>query len=300
MPESKKIRVVTHSSSFHTDDVFAVATTLLYLEKQGKQAEVIRSRDKEVINSGNYVMDVGDVYNPEINRFDHHQYGGAGVRENGIPYASFGLVWKKFGEELCGSKKISEEIDIEIVQPIDGPDNGYGFMKSSIPGVFSFDIGLLTFLFTPTWKEKNADLYQIFMKLVSHAKVILERRIKVGQDDLEAEKIVIDTYNRSQDKRLIITEEGYPWESVLNSFPEPLFVIYENRDKNWTIKAVRSEQNSFDLRKKLPENWAGKRDLELEKITHVSGANFCHMKRFMAVNKTKEGILKMAEIALGE
>jgi uncharacterized UPF0160 family protein len=43
------------------------------------------------------ILDVGDIYNPDQFRFDHHQAGGAGKRENDISYASCGLIWKHFG-----------------------------------------------------------------------------------------------------------------------------------------------------------------------------------------------------------
>ena len=43
----KKITIVTHSSSFHTDDIFAVATLLIALGED-KNIEIIRSREKEV------------------------------------------------------------------------------------------------------------------------------------------------------------------------------------------------------------------------------------------------------------
>jgi len=50
----------------------------------------------------------------------------------------------------------------------------------------------------------------------------------------------------------------------------------------------------------LPKSWAGKRDRELEKITGVAGAIFCHRNLFLAVAKTKEAILQLAELALKE
>jgi uncharacterized UPF0160 family protein len=91
MDGNKKVKIVTHSSEFHADDVLAVAVVCLYLDKKGANYEIIRSREKDLINKGDYVLDVGGVYDISKNRFDHHQIGGAGVRENGIPYAAFGL-----------------------------------------------------------------------------------------------------------------------------------------------------------------------------------------------------------------
>ena len=43
------------------------------------------------MDSADIVIDVGGQYDPDAGRFDHHQRGGAGERENGIPYSSFGL-----------------------------------------------------------------------------------------------------------------------------------------------------------------------------------------------------------------
>src|SRR3989344_6430775 len=98
-------KLITHNGSFHADDIFAAATFILYLERtnndfsaQGGPAlgwEIIRTRDEEIIKSGDYVFDVGGVYDEVENRFDHHQKGGAGQRppppEGGaVGYASFG------------------------------------------------------------------------------------------------------------------------------------------------------------------------------------------------------------------
>ncbi len=294
----KEINIVTHNSGFHTDDIFAVATLLLVLGEDN--VKITRSRDMDVIKSADYVVDVGGIHSEDTNRFDHHQEGGAGKRENGIPYASFGLVWKKFGEQLTGSVEVKERIDRVIVQPIDANDNGVQFLESKVPDLRPFDIGFITHLYYPTWKEDLLGMDSIFLKLVAEAKAFLTRVIKVQQDGLEAQKLVLDAYNSSTDKRIVILENSrYPWEEVLHKFPEVLYVIYKNMNTDtWTVKGLRKNLFAYDTRKRLPESWAGKMDSELEKITGVPGSVFCHNARFMAVNKTKEGILKMAEIAL--
>jgi uncharacterized UPF0160 family protein len=107
---NKQIKVISHGSGFHTDDIFAVATILLVLGEKD-DVSVIRTRDMEIIKTGDYVVDVGGVHDESTNRFDHHQFGGAGKRENGIPYASFGLVWNKFGKDLVGSEDGANRID---------------------------------------------------------------------------------------------------------------------------------------------------------------------------------------------
>ena len=82
------MKIITHSGSFQADDIFAVAILLLAVG----ESEVVRTRDKDQIALADYVVDVGMIYDPAQNRFDHHQPGGAGERPNGIPHASSGLV----------------------------------------------------------------------------------------------------------------------------------------------------------------------------------------------------------------
>lgn len=294
----KEINIITHNSGFHTDDIFAVATLLLVLGDQN--VKITRTRDMEVISSGDYVVDVGGINDSVKNRFDHHQEGGAGKRENGVPFASFGLVWEKFGEQLSGSLEVKEKIDRMIVQPVDANDNGFQFLETKVPGLRPLDIGLVTSLFYPTWKEDVTDMDSIFLKLVPVAKTFLSRAIESSRDGFEAQKHVMDAYNNSSDKRVIILDSSrYPWEEAFSKLPEVLYVVYKNMNADtWTIKGTRDNLFSYNTRKKLPEAWAGKTDSELESITGVPGSVFCHNARFMAVNKTKEGILKMAEIAL--
>ena len=80
------------------------------------------------------IVDVGHVYDAENLIFDHHQRNFAHKRESGIPYASFGLVWKQYGKLLCRSAEASKYIDSVIVQAIDADDNGMIFMNPKLMG----------------------------------------------------------------------------------------------------------------------------------------------------------------------
>src|SRR3989344_4225767 len=98
-----KTVVVTHDGSFHADELFACATLSIWAEKEGRRIKIIRTRNQEIIEKADIVVDVGMQYDPSKNRFDHHQKGGAGRRAESpeISYASFGLVWKHYGEKIC-------------------------------------------------------------------------------------------------------------------------------------------------------------------------------------------------------
>ena len=299
-------KLVTHNGSFHTDDIFAAATLEMYLEKQGESFEVIRTRDEEIIKNADYVFDVGGIYNAEENRFDHHQKGGAGGRAkgdggNGIEYASFGLVWKKFGAELCGSQKAADLIDQKLVAPIDAHDNGIDLVENK-NAISPYFIQQAFLAMQPTWREEDTTDDEVFLKSVEIAKIILSREIIQAQDGVRAEEIVMSVYKNTQDKRIIILDKYYPFEYILQNFPEPLFVICPSRtikDK-WSAKAVREDPKTFKNRKDFPVSWAGLRDEEMAKVSGVPDAIFCHRALFLAVAKSKEGATKLAELALLE
>jgi len=292
------MKIATHSGGFHPDDIFAVATILLFTKE--KKAEIVRTRDPKLIDSADYVVDVGGVYDPSKRKFDHHMPLGAGERQNGVPYASFGLVWKEFGENLCGSKKIAEEIDKLIVAQTDALDCGVGEKKPIVDEVYAYDLSKMVMAMDPTWREKKYDTDKAFLKLVSWAQKILKREIKVAKDTDKGQKIVEKAYKKASDKRIVVMEEALPYEFVLNKYPEPLLVVFPNSEGDWRAKAVRDDPRSFVDRVNFPESWAGLRSEELARVSGVSDAIFCHNKRFMSVAKTREGAIKLAKIAIGE
>lgn len=299
MKKSNK-KLVTHDGSFHTDDIFACATLSLMLDKKQEPFTIIRTRDEEIINSGDYVFDVGGIYNAKLDRFDHHQVGGAGRRENGIEYAAFGLVWKKFGIKICGSQKILDAVDLRLVVSIDAFDNGIDLYKNNFGNIFPYTINDVMSIFSRTALEDD-DKDGQFLKALVWAKEILEREIKKASDQTEITRIIRSFYDKSKDKRLIVIDKPKVsrfeiWEA-LQEFPEPLFVVYGDKE-DWSVVAMRGEMNTFGNRKNLPKPWAGLRDEELQNVSGVRDAKFCHRNLFMAVAESKEGAIKLAQIAV--
>lgn len=306
----KSIKLVTHDGSFHTDDIFAASALSIYLANMGEIFEIIRTRDKEIIENGDYVFDVGGIYNAELNRFDHHQVGGAGGRtipsgvegEKVIPYSSFGLVWQKFGIEIAGRKEVADFIERKLVMPVDANDNGIDLYKNNFPNILPFTLQDVFSIFSPTALEDMKKDKQ-FVKALVWAKEILQREIKKANDKIEITKIIKNFYEKAKDKRLIVVDKPkvsrYEIWDALQDFPEPLFVVYGDNE-DWSVVAMRKEQNSFGNRKNFPALWAGLKAQELQNITRVQDAVFCHNNLFLSVAKSKEGAIKLAELALLE
>jgi uncharacterized UPF0160 family protein len=296
----KRKILVTHNGTFHADDLFAAAT--LSILNKGN-ITIIRTRDPKIILTGDYVFDVGGQYDG-IRFFDHHQKGGAGQRENGIPYSSFGLVWKEFGEQICDSKEIAELIDKKIVCSIDAHDNGLDIIKPIYKDIFPYMADQIFLIYKPTWKEKIKDINLVFSEQIKNVEQILLREIEVAKSDIEAINIMMDVYNKSKDKRIIIVDNDFPrylYQDTLSRLEEPVYVVLPSGHSNsWKVEAIRISPDTMENRKRFPESWCGffVGDLKIKEVTGVNEASFSHKAGFLIIAESKEGAIKLAEKAI--
>ena len=291
----KRYTVAVHNGRFHADDVFAYATLRILLDGQCK---IVRTRDEKIIQAADYVIDVGGIHDPTTKRFDHHQMGGAGIRQNGVPYAAFGLVWKEYGQALTGSASVAQRIEQKLVCSIDAGDNGVETYASVSDVLFPFTIQAAFGSFMPTWKHPAVTKDQ-FLSAVKIAESILRREILQAKDFFEAEGHIQAIYEKTEDRRILVLDRMYPWEEITVKYPEPLFVVASRDGSNWKAEGVLVGKG-FARRIYFPQAWAGLRDEELEEASGVPGAVFCHNGRFIATAKTKKAALALAKLALNE
>lgn len=297
---SQSIMLVTHNGAFHADEVFAIAVLKMIY---GERLHVVRTRDEDVVAQADMVVDVGMVYDYDTYRFDHHQQDGAGVRStNGIPYSSFGLIWKHFGNTLVSSSIVREMLDAKLVSAVDAIDNGIELV-TRMQDVYPSEYGIshIIKLFRPTWKSASPETFDAgFMDAVVCAQTILTKEIRALTDMVDADSYVRTAYDRADDKRIIELDRYAPWEHVLKEYPEPLCVIYPSTSgTDWCAEVVRTDPRIFaSNRIAFPVSWAGKRDEELERVTGVAGSVFVHNARFIAVARSKEAIHALVQYAL--
>lgn len=284
------ITIATHNGNFHADDVFSVAA----LKTIFSSFNLVRTRDLEVIKQADIVLDVGGIYDADAGRFDHHQRGGAGERENGIPYSSFGLIWKKYGVEICGgNKEVAHSVDTGLVSVIDAVDCGH------VEGVSKgISLSQTISMFNPTWQEEN-DYDACFEEAVSFASRVLTRFIAAATGGISAKDIVAKAIEKAEDPRLIVLEQYTPWKTTVHRLSkEALYVVYPSDTGEWRIQTVPVELGSFEDRKSLPSPWAGLAGKELQDVTGIADAMFCHNGCFIGGAQSFESVMKMADMAL--
>jgi len=152
--KQKNASAFTHSGKFHADDVFSAAL-LLYLNP-----EITIARGNIVPeNYEGLVFDIGR------GQYDHHQKDSR-IRDNGVPYAAFGLLWEKLGPEILG-EELAQKFDESFVQPLDINDNtGEKNELATLIGNFN-----------PGWDSKGSN-DEAFFQAVSVAGMILENKFE--------------------------------------------------------------------------------------------------------------------------
>ena len=287
---------ITHSGKFHADEIFGT----ILLEKIYKDINLARVPETNNINiQSKIVYDIGG------GKFDHHQSGGNGQRANGIKYAAFGLLWKEYGKKLLASMYADNiddcynMFDKNFVQFIDAVDNGQlELNKIDIKVVTVSDIieGM-----NPNWDEEiDSDIK--FEDALNIARQIFDNKIHSTIAKCKAKKYVEEAIENSTNGIMILDRYMPYQEFVLESQNEKskdiLYAVFKSNRGGYNVRAISKEVGSFESRKKFPQSWAGLRNEDLQKITGVNTATFCHNACFICVADTFEDAVKLAELAV--
>ncbi|MGI8714196.1 MAG: MYG1 family protein [Solirubrobacteraceae bacterium] len=291
--------VATHNGSFHADEVFAIAALDLLLD----EAEVVRTRDRDALARADLRVDVGFRDDPSTGDFDHHQRAFASARENGVRYASFGLVWREFGAQICdGDQEVADAVDDTLVQSVDANDTGQQLTRSLIDGVRPMTVSGIIGGFNARWDETLAPEQERdrFAAAVALSREILTREVASAASGRRSERIVREAIAAAADPRVVELPVNAPWKQALvPTAADALFVIYPKR-QGFGLAAVPRELGSFENRRDLPARWGGLEGADLVAVTGVEEALFCHAKRFLAVARSRAAIQRLAELALAE
>ena len=164
--KEKDAQAFTHSGKFHADDVFSSALLL------SVNPEITIHRGSQVPEDfKGIVFDIGR------GKYDHHQRDSR-IRENGVPYAAFGLLWEELGAEILG-EELAEKFDEAFVQPLDNNDNtGEKNELATLIGNFN-----------PPWDAQGGN-DAAFFKAVGVAGMILDNKLERYRGNERADKRV--------------------------------------------------------------------------------------------------------------
>ncbi len=297
--------LLTHGGKFHADDVFAAAA----LRVLAPGAAIVRTRDEALLDDARVrddvvVFDVGGVDDPARDLFDHHQRGFARGRPNGVRFASLGLVWERYGTDVCAAivpgvdaTRCAAVVDKLLAQPIDAVDNGLASWRGTIAGTQATLEPHCVSRIIDEWNPippAEADAYdRAFDEATAWAGGVLRRSVSHAAELVRAEQIV----NAADDGGPILRlETGTNWLPFVR--PHHLLSVYPAGEHDWRVQCVPPPGEPMAQKVPLPASWAGRRDAELAAETGVADAVFCHPARFTAGARSREGALALAQAAL--
>ncbi len=259
-------KAFTHSGKFHADDVFSAAL-LLYINPE------------IAISRGNKVPDDYDGIVFDIGRgaYDHHQRDSR-IRENGISYAAFGLLWEALGSEILG-EELAAEFDEAFVQPLDNNDNtGEKNELATLIGNFN-----------RAW-DATGNNDAAFFQAVRVAGMILENKFERYRGNERADKRVEEILAEKEalikageldqeDAKILILPEFVPCQKRLSETAIE-FIIFPSNRGGYCIQPLKKEY-SLNYKCSFPEEWLGLENEELVTATGLKSAGFCHKGGFL-------------------
>lgn len=330
--KGNNLLIATHDGSFHADETVACAI-ISYVHEH---CEVVRSRDPLTIEKADLIIDVSGINDQK--HFDHHSNNFTLTRDNGINYATAGLMWKKFGDAYL--QKIAEEyftpeqcseindniikaaqarIDREVMYMVDLNDNGQlnTYLRKNIPvhndgeqrvmdqfNEFyqcSPDIPYLVAmqnLPNVSGDEQNKN-FMITVKLLKS--LLINIAINALYTELGISK-VLKLYTGGE---LLIMHEKLPWtQAVLANFEQfasCLLAIYPDRKRGWRIQTLPfSKAERFKNKLLAPKAWRGLDSKELDAVSGLEGTIFVHRAGFTGGAIDFDTIMVMAQKWLAE
>lgn len=309
MPTKK---IGTHNGAFHCDEV--MACFMLKALPQYKDAEIIRTRNPEILKKCDIVVDVGGVFDPGSNRFDHHQKTfnqtmlSLKKGESVTQLSSAGLIYAYFGKNVIRQfvdtndekmlQRIYDRVYDNFIEEIDVHDNGiclsYTALSSRIAN------------FRPAWNDAVKDMDAGFYEAMTLAKAefvdLVQHMERVWWP---ARQFVADALKRRFELaagQIISLETNCPWKHHLEDLEkeeniegEILFCISEasqNTPVTWQIQSI-SRPKLYFRRVTLKKDWFGLMNEELSKISGVKGCVYVNSTGSYGVNKTKKGAIQM-------
>lgn len=328
-PVAKKLNscqtIGTHNGTFHCDEVLACC--MLRLLPQYEKSEIIRTRDKNILDTCDVVVDVGGVYEPSSHRYDHHQRSFSGTMNSlggmkwDIKLSSAGLVYLHFGKDILATMfgvmkddavvgLIYEKVYENFVQEIDAIDNGVNQYDGEPRYTVSTNISSRVAALNPKWNDKDPDPENCFQKAMEMVGAEFLENVNYFKNSwLPArtivQKAIEDRHKVHSSGEIIILEGAGPWKDHMFSLEKDLnvhvsikFALYTDNNNKWRIQCVPVSPKSFENRLSLLEEWRGMRDEALVKISGIPGSIFVHASGFIGGNETMEGALDMAQKTL--
>lgn len=260
----------THAGVFHADELFCTALFRIL----NPEFKVTRGFNPENSNA-DVIYDIGG------GEFDHH--GEPEFRDDGagVPYASFGKVWRKYGCLFLQAAGV-RRFDRQFVERLDAHDCGAS--RNQLSEVISS--------LNPNWDDPTETSDTQFYIALDFVQGILQRQLVSAQAFEKAEGLANEV--KEQDTVVGAIDHYAPIIGYLaGKQSDKKFLVYPAIRGGWNAQVIPVAPGSRDPKCPFPKEWWG-----APKDTLPDNITFCHNTGFMVASPTKEGAIHACAIAL--
>jgi uncharacterized UPF0160 family protein len=275
----------THSGTFHADEVTACA--LLVMVGRIDPDKIVRTRDPERLAQCEYVADVGGVFDPACKAFDHHQADYQGEM------ASAGLVLQYLEEQGDLLPALATHLRTSLIWGVDAVDTG---KFHPIPGMCTFSQVIANFnpiAYEASAQEQDAAFENALAFTLGHLRRLVARFEESQKSKSEVEAAM------KQEGMALIFDRALPWQDAffeLGGEHHPAKFVLMPHGSHWKLRAIPpNATDRMGVRQPLPQQWAGLLNEDLQKVSGIPGAVFCHKGRFISVWETKAAAIRALE-----
>ncbi|XP_017574659.1 UPF0160 protein MYG1, mitochondrial [Pygocentrus nattereri] len=327
LQEMSSVKIGTHNGTFHCDEV--LACYFLRQLPEYKDAKITRTREPAELAQCEVVVDVGGVYDPSQQRYDHHQRSFVESFNSLCPekpwvtkLSSAGLVYFHFGRrilsQLTGLTQDSRQLEIlfdklyeNFVEEVDAVDNGISQCDGEARYTISTNLSARVGYLNPRWNSDCQDTEEGFLKAMVLVGTEFLDRLDYYQNAWLPARAVVEAAVQTRHQVdpsgeiIMLAQGGCPWKEHLFALEKELkvevpikFVLYPDQNGQWRVQCVPKGLNTFQNRLSLLEEWRGIRDNALSQLSGIPDCIFVHSSGFIGGNKTKEGVIEMAKRTL--
>lgn len=279
-------RIVTHSNTFHPDELLAIA----WLQRTvlaGQDVAIVRTRDAGELKAAKddpevFVIDVGFEHDDHARNFDHHQSTLAVSWPDGTPYSACGLVWRWLRTQGaladCGDEML-DALEDRLIRRADLFDNGLGG-----PWVEGEMLA--------SYNRNRAETGEVgaFDRALRAAGELIDNTVYALKRELAArhdvERALAETLDLPHQVLVMpsSSSDRYAMLACQLSDGAVNLVITRRTPGVWTLVTTPvSPDEPFSRKTPAPESWRGRTGFEVEAEGHTVTVDFCHKNGFITV-----------------
>ncbi|XP_071579442.1 MYG1 exonuclease-like [Temnothorax nylanderi] len=318
MSRKSTVRIGTHNGHFHCSEVLACA--LLKLLPQYKDASIVRSEDKSVLDTCDIVVGVGGEYDPSRHRYDHNmkefqEWINTIIRKpehhGRVKLTSAVLIYYQFGHEILRNvlSDVTEDriinemftfIYAKLISEIDTMNEHKCKLESYT------DLSARVCRLNPLWDSQDEEKDKQFEKAMA---LVREEFLEIVKDAKNIRLPSMDIVRHAVENRFEVDPSGeiimlskvvsyeeylFKLEKEMNVSPSIKYVIWKVRN----IYCIGCVQECWVYRMLFPKAWGGMSHDTLVEACGIEGALHVHPDLYVGGHETEGGAVTMARKAL--